>query len=73
MNFPNCSIHTTPMGTHMKVVGLGFGPNMQFLEWFGPKVSSHLECTEANAVMYLTTDGRAYFASTILSGTAPSN
>jgi predicted phage tail protein len=51
-------------GTYMKVTGVGFGNASQFIEWYGPVVSSasnFAACTAANALFYLTVSGGAYF------------
>lgn len=55
-------------GTVMKVTGIGFGSANQFLEWFGPTQTSFSNCTEANAVQYLKTDGSAYFGGSLSAG-----
>jgi hypothetical protein len=55
-------------GVTMKVTGNGFGTNNQFIEWSGPSMAVNL-CSEANAVSYLRTDGRAYFGGSIIAGT----
>ena len=54
-------------GSHMKVAGVGFGSNNQFIEWFGPKVPI-AQCTEANAITYLKTNGDAYFGGSLSAG-----
>lgn len=56
-------------GVYMKVQGLGFGSENQFIEWFGPKVASLALCTEANAVTYIKTNGDAYFGGNLSAGT----
>ncbi len=55
-------------GTHMKVIGKGFGTSSQFVEWFGPKMAFNL-CSEANAITYIKTNGDAYFGGTLSAGT----
>lgn len=57
-------------GTHIKVIGLGFGTSNQFLEWFGPRPTDGdvALCTEANALTYLKTNGDAYFGGTLSAG-----
>ena len=55
-------------GSVMKVTGLGFGSANQFLEWFGPSQTDLINCTEANAVQYIKTDGTAYFGGTLSAG-----
>ncbi|WP_146029877.1 hypothetical protein [Erythrobacter sp. SAORIC-644] len=52
----------------MRVQGIGFGSNSQFFEWFGPSQSSINNCTEANAITYLKTNGDAYFGGTLSAG-----
>ena len=52
-------------GSYMKVSGVGFGAGSNYLEWYGPTVSSasnFAACTDANAIYYLKTNGQAYFA-----------
>lgn len=56
-------------GIYMKVTGVGFGSNNQFIEWFGPHFSNFNNCTEANAIQYLKTNGDAYFGGSLLAGT----
>jgi len=51
-------------GSYMKVSGIGFGASSDYLEWYGPTVSSasnFAACTDANAVYYLKTSGTCYF------------
>jgi hypothetical protein len=51
-------------GTYMKVSGVGFGAASNYLEWFGPTVSTasnFAACTDSNAKYYLKTNGSAYF------------
>lgn len=55
-------------GSHMKVQGLGFGSNNQFIEWFGPKLASFAQCTEANAITYIKNNGDAYFGGSLSAG-----
>lgn len=55
-------------GIYMKVQGVGFGSTNQFLEWFGPKQSSFVNCTESNAIAYLKTNGDAYFGGSLSAG-----
>jgi hypothetical protein len=56
-------------GSVMKVQGLGFGSDSQFIEWTGPSQSSFTNCTEANALAYIKTDGSAYFGGNLSAGT----
>jgi len=55
-------------GTHMKVAGVGFGSEGQFIEWFGPKMDVD-QCSEANAITFLKTNGDAYFGGSLSAGT----
>lgn len=55
-------------GSYMKVQGLGFGSTNQFIEWFGPKLASFSQCTEANAITYVKRDGSAYFGGSLSAG-----
>ncbi len=55
-------------GTHIKVIGVGFGSSGQFVEWFGPTVPV-ASMTEANAISYLKTNGDAYFGGSLSAGT----
>ncbi|MEG8051452.1 hypothetical protein QP178_16855 [Sphingomonas aurantiaca] len=55
-------------GSVMKVSGVGFGSNRQFIEWVGPSLSSTALCTEANALQYIKTDGSAYFGGSLSAG-----
>lgn len=48
-------------GVYMHVVGSGFGSANQFIDWYGPFFASFASCTEANALMYLKTNGTAFF------------
>lgn len=54
--------------TYMKVTGIGFGSSNQFIEWFGPSFSDLNNCTEANAIQYLKTNGDAYFGGALSAG-----
>ncbi len=55
-------------GGYMRVQGVGFGSSNQFLEWFGPSQANLNNCTEANAVSYLKTNGDAYFGGALSAG-----
>ena len=55
-------------GGFMRVQGLGFGSANQFFEWFGPSQSNISNCTEANAITYIKTDGSAYFGGSLSAG-----
>ena len=55
-------------GGYMRAQGVGFGSSNQFLEWFGPSQSNLNNCTEANAVSYLKTNGSAYFGGSLSAG-----
>lgn len=54
-------------GTFMKVVGVGFGTQNQFIEWFGPTRNIN-QCNEASAISYLKTNGDAYFGGRLHAG-----
>lgn len=54
--------------TNMLVHGTGFGSAGQFIEWFGPVKSDLSECTEAQAIRYVKTDGSAYSAGIVAEG-----
>jgi predicted phage tail protein len=56
-------------GIVMKVSGVGFGSANQFIEWVGPSLGSLSQCTEANAIQYVKTDGSAYFGGSLTAGT----
>lgn len=55
-------------GTHMKVIGVGFGANNDLVEWYGPKMEI-AACTKANAITYVGMDGSAYFGGSLKAGT----
>lgn len=55
-------------GTHMKVIGKGFGTNGQFIEWFGLKMP-FASCSEQNAITFIKTNGNAYFGGSLSVGT----
>lgn len=48
-------------GSHMRVFGVDFGTSSQFIDWYGPHLTSASSCDESNAIMYLRNDGTAYF------------
>ncbi|WP_076071711.1 hypothetical protein [Sphingomonas montana] len=54
-------------GTHMKVLGVGFGGAGDLLEWSGPTMPI-ASCTRANAISYLTIRGDAYFGGSLTAG-----
>jgi hypothetical protein len=54
-------------GFVMSARGTGFGTQNQFIEWVGPSRDLAL-CNEADAVSYITTDGRAYFGGGLSAG-----
>lgn len=56
-------------GVFMKVCGVGFGSENQFLEWFGPKLPNLDDCHEGNARYFLKVDGDAYFQGSLHVGT----
>ena len=53
----------------MTVWGAGFGSAGQFIEWTGPTQSNLANCTEANALKFVKTNGQAYYAGGIIAGT----
>lgn len=55
-------------GTHMKVMGQGFGTSNQFIEWYGPKMALN-QCSEATAITFIKTNGDAYFGGQLSAGT----
>ena len=55
-------------GSMMTVWGAGFGSSNQFLEWSGPAQSSLANCTEANAIKYVKTNGDAYYGGALSAG-----
>jgi hypothetical protein len=55
-------------GSHMKVIGVGFGANQDLVEWFGPKMAVHL-CTKGNATTYTSMTGDAYWGGSLSAGT----
>lgn len=55
-------------GSIMTITGVPFGSANQFIEWTGPIVSNLTQCTEANAIKYVKTDGSAYFGGGLSSG-----
>lgn len=55
-------------GTHMKVIGVGFGAHSDLIEWFGPKTAIN-QCTRANGITWVGTDGQAYFGGNLRAGT----
>lgn len=56
-------------GSVLTVWGISFGSANQFTRWTGPAVASLSECTEANATEYVKTNGEAYYAGGLSSGT----
>lgn len=55
-------------GTHMKVIGVGFGANGDLVEWYGPKMPIS-SCSKANGVTWTDTSGNAYFGGNLKAGT----
>ncbi len=56
-------------GSVMKASGIGFGSNNQFIEWVGPSKADLAQCTEAEGIQYIKTDGSAYFGGSLSAGT----
>lgn len=59
-------------GTHMTVIGKGFGVGNNLVRWFGPTMAPHL-CSEANAISCETMQGQAYYAGAFATGSFRSN
>lgn len=55
-------------GTHMKVIGLGFGQYGNLVEWYGPKMAISSMNT-SNSITHATTNGDTYFGGTLSVGT----
>ena len=57
-------------GGFIRAMGIGFGTNNQFLEWFGPRpTGGNLAlCSESTAISYLKTNGDAYFGGSLSAG-----
>jgi hypothetical protein len=47
-------------GSHMRVMGIGFGASSNLLDWYGPHLSSISLCSEANALFYQDISGNSY-------------
>lgn len=47
-------------GNYMKVSGIGFGTDNQFLEWYGP-VMPISSCSEDNGLLWLKSDGSTHY------------
>lgn len=59
----------TRYGSTMKVEGAPFGTANQFVEWWGPNLSSISQCSETNAtIRYVKTNGDSYFAGALAAG-----
>lgn len=56
------------VGSNTLLIGNGFGSSNQFFLWYGPTQSSIGAYTEALAVVYLKTNGSAYFGGALSSG-----
>lgn len=59
---------TFAIGGNKLMLGRGFGTSSQFFMWFGPDSFTKATATEASAVMYLKTNGDAYFGGSLSSG-----
>lgn len=55
-------------GTFMEVQGVAFGAAKDLIQWYGPTMAID-QCSRANAVMYKSTDGDAYFGGSLTAGT----
>lgn len=56
------------IGTNSLYLGRGFGTTNQFFLWFGPNTYTPATAVESAAVMYLKTDGSAYFGGSLSAG-----
>lgn len=56
------------VGTSALYLGNGFGDSDQFFLWYGPASVAVGDATEASGVVWLKTDGSAYFGGTLSSG-----
>jgi hypothetical protein len=58
-------------GSFMRVQGLGFGTSSQFIDWFGPRpAGGNISlCSEANARLYIKTNGDSYWGGSLNAGT----
>lgn len=60
-------------GTYMKVSGVNFGANSNYLEWYGPTkptTGNFAACTDAAAIYYIKNNGACYFGGGIGIGVA---
>jgi hypothetical protein len=57
------------VGGSQLLLGRGFGNSNQFFLWYGPAQASPSTCTEANGVVWLKTNGSAYFGGSLSAGT----
>ncbi len=55
-------------GTHMKVIGVGFGAGGDLVEWYGPKMSI-TACSKANGITWTDMRGNAYWGGNLKAGT----
>lgn len=55
-------------GTHMKVIGVGFGADRDLVEWYGPKMNIGA-CSKANGITWTDMRGNAYFGGSLRAGT----
>jgi len=57
-------------GGYTLFIGNAFGTTSQFFLWFGPNVTDDnpANCAEETAVVYIKTNGNAYFGGTLLAG-----
>jgi hypothetical protein len=62
-------IFSFSVGTSALYLGNGFGTSDQFFLWYGPNSVDLVDADETNAVVYLKTNGDAYFGGTLNSGT----
>lgn len=56
------------IGSNALYIGRGFGTTSQFFLWFGPNSYSPATAVEAAAIVYLKTNGDAYFGGSLNAG-----
>lgn len=62
-------IATWRKGSHMVVIGPGFGANNEFMYWSGPIQSNLANCRRNNAIRYETVTGESFQRGGIIAGT----
>lgn len=53
---------------YMSVLGIGFGINNEFIEWYGPDVGDISNCSKVTAITYKTNMGDAYYGGSLSAG-----